>query len=110
MRAPLERLGDDLGRDLDQAAEQRLLADDARVVLDVRRRRHRVDEEADVLLAAAAVELAAPLQLVGERERVDDAPALGDREHRAEDPAVALRVEHRVVDVLDGAHDGVAGP
>ena len=47
--------------------------DDLRVVLDVRRRRHRVDEEADVVLAAARLELPAPLQLVGERERIDDA-------------------------------------
>ena len=56
----LERLADDRRRDLDEPAQQRLLADDLRVVLDVRRGRHGVDEEADVVLAAGAVELAAP--------------------------------------------------
>ena len=103
----LERLGDDRRRDLDQPAEDRLLANDLRVVLDVRRRRHGVDEEADVVLAARRLELAAPLQLVGERQRIDDAAALGDRHHRAEDPAMPLGVEHRVVDVFDRAEHRV---
>ena len=56
-----------------EPAQQRLLADDLRVILDVRRRRHGVDEKADVVLAAGSLELAAPLQLFGERERIDDA-------------------------------------
>ena len=58
-RLPLERLGDDRRRDFDQPAQHRLLAHDLRVVLDVRRRRHRVDEKADVVLAARRLELAA---------------------------------------------------
>ena len=49
---PLERLGDDRRRDFDEPAKNRLLANDLRVVLDVRRRRHDVDEKADVVLAA----------------------------------------------------------
>ncbi len=77
------------------------------MILDVRRRRHGVDEEADVVLAAGAVELTAALELVGERERIDDAAALGDRHHRAEDPAVPLGVEHRVVDDFDRAQHRV---
>ena len=75
----VERLGHDRRRDFDQPAKDRLLANDLRVVLDVRRRRHRVDEKADVVLAARRLEIAAALQLVGERERIDDASALGDR-------------------------------
>ena len=105
--AATERLGDDLGRDLDQPSEKRLLLDDASVVLDVRRRRHRVDEEADVILAARPFQIAAPLQLVGQGERIDDAAALRDREHTAEQPPMTLGVEHRVVDDLHGAHDRV---
>ena len=103
----LERLGDDRRRDLDQPAKNRLLANDLRVILDVRRRRHGVDEEADVVLAARRIELAATAELFGERQRIDDAAALGDRHHRAEDPAMALGVEHRVVDVLDRAEHRV---
>ena len=104
---PLERLGDDRRRDFDEAAENRLLAHDLRVILDVRRGRHRVDEEADVVLAARRLELAAAAELLRERERIDDAAALGDRHHRAEDPAMPLGVEHRVVDVLDRAQHRV---
>ena len=59
--AALERLGDDRRGGLDQAAQQRLLLHDLRVVLDVRRRRHRVDQLADVFLAARRIELAAPI-------------------------------------------------
>jgi hypothetical protein len=59
--APLERLADDRRRDLDQAPEERLFANDARVELDVGGRRDRVDEERDVLLAAAAGQLAASI-------------------------------------------------
>jgi hypothetical protein len=62
-----------------------------------------VEQEADVVLAAHGLELAAATQLLDERERVDDLAALGDGDHRAEDAAVALAVEHRVVDVLGGA-------
>ena len=107
VHVPVERLGHDRRRDLDQPAQDRLLAHDLRVVLDVRRRRHGVDEEADVVLAAGAFEIAAALKLVRERERIDDASALGDPDHRAEDPAVALGVEHRVVDEFDRAENRV---
>src|SRR6185437_13265885 len=50
---------------------------------------------------------AAALQLVGERERIDHAAALGDADHRAEDPPMALGVEHRIVDVFDRAEHRV---
>ena len=77
------------------------------MVLDVRRRRHGVYQEADVVLAAGALELALSGQLIGQRERIDDTAALGDGHHRPEDPAMTLGVEHRVVNDLDGTHDRV---
>jgi hypothetical protein len=77
------------------------------VVLDVGRRGHRVDEVADVLLAAARLELPAARQLLGERQRLGDLAALREGEDRAEDAPVPLAVEHRVVDVLPGAQDRV---
>ena len=106
-RASVEGFGDDRRRHFDEAAKNRLLANDARVILDVRRGRHRVDEKADVVLAARALELAAAAQLVGERERIDDAALLGDADHRAEEPAMPLGVEHRVVEMLDRAEHRV---
>ena len=102
-RAALERLGDDRRRHLDQPAENRFLAHDLRVILDVRRGRHGVDEKADVVLAARRVELTATTELLGERQRIDDTAALRDQHHRAENPPVTLGVKHRVVDVLDRA-------
>ena len=107
LQAAFERLGNDRRRHFDEAAEECLLADDARVILDVRRRRHGVDEEADVVLAARRVELTAPLELIRKRERIDDLAALGKGGHRAIDAAVPLAVEHSVVDGLDDARDGV---
>ena len=104
---PLERLGDDPGRYLDESAQQRFLPHDAGVVFDIGGRRDRVDQERDVVAAAARLELAAPRELFGEGERVDDIPALGQREHPAEDPAVRFPIEHRVIDDLGRAHHGV---
>ena len=106
-RAPLEGLRDDRGGGLDEAAQERLLLHDLRVVLDVRRGGDRVDQLADVLLAAGRIELAAPRELVAEGDGIDDFGALRDGDHRAEDPPMALVVEHRVVDMLTGAQNRV---
>jgi hypothetical protein len=108
LRPSLERLGDDLRRDLDEVPEQRLLTHDARVKLHVGRRRNRVDQERDVFLATAGGELAAPFELIRERQRIGNGSSLRDRDERAENPPMPLRVEHRVIDVLGRAHDGVA--
>ncbi len=102
--ATAERLTDDLSGDFDETPEQRLFLHDLRVVLDVGSGGHGVHEEADVVLAARSLEIAASLQLVRERQRVDDAAALGDPHHGAKQTPVALGVEHRVVNDLHGAH------
>ena len=88
---------DDYRRDLDQPPAQRLFFYDLRVVIDVRGRRDDVDEKAHIVLAARGLQLGAPRELLRERQRIDDAAALGDRDHRAEDSPMTLRVEHRVV-------------
>ena len=76
-------------RGLDQPAEDRLVADDLGVELEVGRGGHRVHQLGEVLQAAGGLELAPAEQLVAQRDVVDDHPPLGERQHRAEEPAVA---------------------
>jgi hypothetical protein len=57
----------------EEPAPQRPLADDARVVGDVGGGRDGVDQEADVVLAAGALELSLARERLGEGEWVDDA-------------------------------------
>ena len=88
--------------DADQAAQGRHLADDLRVVRRVRRRRDERRELVDPLAAAGVLELAALLELVDERDRVDRLAARVQRERRAVDLRVALAVEvARVEDLAD---------
>ena len=54
------------------------------------------------------VELTAQREFVGEREQVDHDAAFVERHDRAEDPAMALTIEHRVVAVFRRAQDRVA--
>ena len=63
----------DLLARLDEPAERRGLLDDPRVVVDVRRRRDERRELGDPRAAADLLELAALLELVRERDRVDRA-------------------------------------
>ena len=104
---PRECVMDDLCRDLDERPQDRFLADDLGVILHVRRRRHRVDEVADVVLSPRGFELSLTRELVGQREWIYDATALCDGDHRPKNPAMTFRVEHRVVDGFDRADDGV---
>ena len=108
VRAALERLGDDRRRDLDQAAEQRLLADDLargtrRSPPSAPRRRGSRCSPCRRCASSSPRRCSSSASVSGSTTLA----ALGDRQHRAEDPAVPLAVEHRVVDVLDGAHDRV---
>ena len=57
---------------LDQPAEDRLVADDLGVELDVGRGGHRVHQLGQVLQAAGALQLAPAEQLVAQRDVVDD--------------------------------------
>jgi hypothetical protein len=97
----------DRGRDFDEPAKNGFLANDSRVVFDVCRRRHGVDEKADVILAARRLELTLPTQFIRQRERIHHAATFGDVDHRPEDPAMSLGVEHRVVHMFDRAHHRV---
>ena len=110
----------DLSARTDEAAERRRLANDARVVGRVRSRRDERRELVDPRPAADVLELAALLELVDERDRVDRL-ALGPEDERGlEDAPVALAVEIlRVEDLADGgdragrehhrAEDGLLG-
>ena len=88
---------DDAGRRFDETAHHRLVAHDLGVIVDVCGRRHDVDQGGDVLHAAGPVEIAAALQLALQRDGIDHVAALGEREHRPIQQAMALLVEHRVV-------------
>jgi hypothetical protein len=100
--ATLVGILDDRRGGLDQPPQHRLVTHDPRVVLDVRRGRHHVDQPAQVLHPAGPVEIAAAQQLIAQRHGVDHIAALGERHHGAEQEAVSLAVEHRVVDQLGG--------
>ena len=95
---------EDLVRREDQVAERRLLLDDLRVVLDVGRARHAVDERRDVGRAAHFLEVAGALELLLERDEIDRLAALRQIEHAIEDAAMRvakerLRIDHRRRDV-----------
>ena len=72
----------DLAADADEPAQRRHLADDLRVVGDVRGRGDERRELVDADAAADVLELAALVQLVGERDRVDRLAALLERDAR----------------------------
>ena len=86
----------------DQAAERRHLADDACVVRGVRRRRHERCELVHPHASAHVLELAAFLELVDERDRVDRLTLRIEREPGAIDLGVTCAVEVRRVE--DFAH------
>ncbi len=106
--ARLVRVADDAGGRIDQTAQQRALTHDARVVLDVGRGGHDIEQLADVGHAAHAVELIGFRELLDERDRVDHLAALEEAGHAAEDAAVRLAVEHGVVDDFHGLGHGIA--
>ena len=72
---------------LDQAAKQRRLRDDPRVVPRGRRRGNLVDQLVDVQVAADVLEDRAPFQLLDRGDRVDGIAARVDRAERVEDLA-----------------------
>ena len=101
----------------DQISKRRLLADDARVVLDVRGMGQSVDERGNVGGAAHFVELSGTGELFLERDEVDGVAALAQLDHLLEDPAVGVAIEiargqdlgglvERVVVDQDGPEDG----
>ena len=94
---------DDLGRRADQPAENGFLADDPRVVTDVRRGHGAIGELAHVGRAADLGELAARLQDLRDGDEVDRLLSFDEIERGAEDFAMRLAVEVVAGDDLDDA-------
>ena len=85
----------------------RLLLDDPRVVLDVGRARHAVDERRDVGRPPDTLEHARAAEFFLERHEIDRQAALAERDHLVEDQAMRLAEEVLAVDQLGGLVDRV---
>jgi hypothetical protein len=99
----------DLGAGLDQAAQDRGLAHDARVVAGVGRRRHRLQEGVEVRRAAHPAHLAALDQLGRHGDRVGRLAAAVEVEDRLVDQLVRRPVEVWPAQHLDDVGDRVLG-
>ena len=111
--------GDGELRDVDEAAQQRLVADDANVVLDAGAVGNAVDERGEVGDSADGFDLFAAVEFLGEGDHVDGAAHGLQVAHAGED--AAMRVEREVVGLefgglveeqaveQDGAEDGALG-
>ena len=106
----------DLVRRKNEIAKGRLLLDDPRVVLDVGRPRHAVDQRRDVGRAADLVEIARAPELLLQGHQIDGVVALRQLDHLVEDAPVGVAeeiagVDHlgreveRVIVEQDGAQD-----
>ena len=69
----LDGFGDGVLRDVDQAAQQRLVADDADVVLDARPLGNAVDQRREISHAADGFDLFAAVEFLDQRDHVDRA-------------------------------------
>ena len=98
---------DDVGRGIDEPPEHRLVADDSSMVFDVGRGRDRVEEFGEVDRPTRRFELTRVLELLIERDDVDDDAALEEPYHTSEETAVGLPVEHGVIDDLDRLRDRI---
>ena len=85
--------GGDLGGGGDEAAENRPVADDPRVVDDVRRGRHALGQLRQEGGTPHVGEIAAEPEGLGERDQVDGLAAIREREHGAEELPVRAAVE-----------------
>ena len=97
----------DRARRMDQAAQQRFLLHDARVVLDVGDVRHAVHQLRDVRRAADRFQFAAALQLLGERHEIDRLLRFAERDHLLINAAVMIVEKILRLELLDGGIDGV---
>ena len=97
----------DLAAREDEAAQRRRLADDLRVVAGVGGRRHEPRELVETDAPADVVELAALLELVRQRDRVDRLVLAVELERGAVDLRVGLAVEIARVDDLGDGRDRV---
>jgi hypothetical protein len=85
--------GGDLARRVNQPAQDGRALDDVPVVVHIGAGRHLVGERADVAHAADIFELAAPLELVRERDEVGRLAGLVELQHGLEDRAVGVAIE-----------------
>jgi hypothetical protein len=92
----------DAGARAHEATEDRLLADDLRVVAGVRCDRHARGQGVEVRRTADPTELTTALQLRGDRHRVSRLPPAVEVDDRIEDRLVGGTVE---VGAADGLHD-----
>src|SRR5438105_8631963 len=104
---PFVDILNDPGRRLDEATQDRLVADDPRVIVDVGSGRDDVGQPRDVFHAAGAVQIAPARQLVAQRHGIDDVAPLGQGHHRAKQQTMSFPVEHRVVQDFSGSERGV---
>ena len=96
---------DRAGRGVDEPPQQCLVPDDARMVLDIGRRRDGVDEFREVLDPSSALEFAPCAQVVSDRDGVDRRPLLLELAHGPVEDPVRLAEEHRGIDdLLDADH------
>ncbi len=91
----LDGLGDGVLRNVDQAAQQRLVADDANVMLDRRPLGYAVDQRREIRDAADGFDLFAPVKLFDQRDHVDRAAGLLQIAHAGVN--AAMRVQREVV-------------
>ena len=91
----LDGFGDGGLRDVDESAQQRLVAHDANVVLDAGPLRNAVDQRRQVRDAADGLDFLAAVELFGERDHVNRASGVLQIAHARED--AAMSVEREVV-------------
>ncbi len=97
----LERLGDDLGRRLDQLAKHRHVPDDVGIGAEVRGDRGLLHEQGQRCRPAHEVDLAAAAQLLAKGDHVDGLTPVEEDLHRREDGPVGFGIEVGGAEELD---------
>ena len=98
-------VAEDFVAGVDQVADDRLLADDLGVVLDVGRRRGRVPQLGEVRVAADVLDVLLLPQPFGQRDQVDRVGLVVEGEDALEDFLVGVEVEVFGADELDDVVD-----
>ena len=89
---------------MNQIAQQRFFAHDARVMLDVGDPRHAVGESGEIRRAARSFQFPRAVQRLGEGNQIDGLLAFAECDHLVENPAVLLQKE---IFRLQALHGGV---
>ena len=89
----LKAFGNDVVGGVDQVPQQRLLLDDASVVLDGGDARHAVHQRGKISRAAGGFQLPRPLQVFVQSDQVNRPPLLAQRHHAGENLAMAILIE-----------------